>query len=83
MHPMQPILIVGHPDRAQAYEALKHITVEYAEEEPVLSIEDSLAKKQLLRGEDNSSRNSSSRKATSTKASPRPTASWKANTGSP
>jgi CO/xanthine dehydrogenase Mo-binding subunit len=53
MHPMQPILIVGHPDRAQAYEALKHITVEYEEEEPVLSIEDSLAKKRLIRGEDN------------------------------
>jgi CO/xanthine dehydrogenase Mo-binding subunit len=53
MHPMQPILIVGHPDRAQAYEALKHITVDYAEEKAVLSIEDSLAKKQLLRGEDN------------------------------
>ena len=53
MHPMQPILIVGHPDRAQAYEALGRITVEYEEEEPVLSIEDSLAKKRLLRGEDN------------------------------
>ncbi|MCX5796680.1 MAG: xanthine dehydrogenase family protein molybdopterin-binding subunit [Elusimicrobia bacterium] len=53
LHPMQPILIVGHPDRAQAYQALKHIAVEYEEEEPVLSIEDSLAKKRLLRGEDN------------------------------
>jgi len=53
MHPMQAILIVGHPDRAQAYEALKHICVEYEEEEAVLSIEDSLAKKKLLRGEDN------------------------------
>jgi CO/xanthine dehydrogenase Mo-binding subunit len=53
MHPMQPILIVGHPDRAQAYEALKHITVDYDEEQPVLSIEHSLAKKRILRGEDN------------------------------
>ncbi|MBI5241183.1 MAG: xanthine dehydrogenase family protein [Elusimicrobia bacterium] len=53
MHPMQPILVVGHPDRAQAYEALKHITVEYEEEEPVLTIAESLAGKKLLRGEDN------------------------------
>ena len=53
MHPMQPILIVGHQDRAQAYEALKHIAVEYAEENPVFSIKDSLARRQLLRGEDN------------------------------
>ncbi len=53
MHPMQAILIVGHPDRARAYEALKHIKVEYEEREPVLSIADSLAKKQLLRGGDN------------------------------
>jgi CO/xanthine dehydrogenase Mo-binding subunit len=53
MHPMQPILVVGHPERCQAYEALKHISVEYEEEEPVLSMEESLAKKRLLRGEDN------------------------------
>ena len=52
-HPMQAILLVAHPQRAKAYEALKHIRVEYEELEPVFSIEDSLAKKALIRGEDN------------------------------
>jgi len=53
MHPMQPVLLVAHPDRATAYEALKRIRVEYEELEPVLTIAESLAKKQVLRGEDN------------------------------
>ncbi|MFA6004151.1 MAG: xanthine dehydrogenase family protein molybdopterin-binding subunit [Elusimicrobiota bacterium] len=53
MHPMQPILLVAHKQRHMAYEALKHIRVEYEEQEPVLTIEQSLAKKQVLYGPDN------------------------------
>jgi len=53
MHPAEPIALVAHAERAKAYAALKHIRVEYEELEPVLSIEESLGKKQLLRGQDN------------------------------
>lgn len=53
MHPMEPILLVAHPDRARAYEALKHIKVEYEVKEPILTIEDSLALKQVLYGQNN------------------------------
>ena len=53
MHPAEPIALIAHPDRAKAYEALRHVRVDYEELDPVLTIEDSLAKKQLLRGEDN------------------------------
>ncbi|HAM34609.1 MAG TPA: hypothetical protein DCP85_01615 [Elusimicrobia bacterium] len=53
MHPMQPILLVAHRQRGQAYEALKHIQVDYAEQDPVLSVSDSLAQKHVLYGPDN------------------------------
>ncbi len=53
MHPQQAILLVAHAQRVKAAEALKHIQVEYDEWEPVLSIEDSLARKHVIRGEDN------------------------------
>ncbi|MEK7656438.1 MAG: xanthine dehydrogenase family protein molybdopterin-binding subunit [Elusimicrobiota bacterium] len=56
-HPMEPILLVGHASRAKAYEAIKHIRVEYEAAEPVLSIEDSLALKGVLRSPDNSFKN--------------------------
>ncbi len=52
-HPLEPILLVAHPDRARAYEALEHFRVEYEPFAPVLTMEDSLAAKQKLRGEDN------------------------------
>ncbi|MDD5658110.1 MAG: molybdopterin-dependent oxidoreductase, partial [Elusimicrobia bacterium] len=53
LHPMQAILLVAHPRRERAYAALKHIRVCYEEDEPVLTIADSLARKRLLRGTDN------------------------------
>jgi CO/xanthine dehydrogenase Mo-binding subunit len=40
-HPMEPILLVAHEDRARAYAALAHIHVEYDEETPVLDFESS------------------------------------------
>jgi CO/xanthine dehydrogenase Mo-binding subunit len=41
-HREEPILILGHADRAKAYEALKHVTVLYdVGEAPVLTMEDS------------------------------------------
>jgi CO/xanthine dehydrogenase Mo-binding subunit len=53
MHPYEPILIIGHPDLAKAYEALKHVRIEYEKWEPVLSIDESIALKAKLFGEDN------------------------------
>ncbi len=52
-HPQEPIALIAHLSRARAYEALKHVRVDYEPEEPVLTIEDSLAKKRLLHGADN------------------------------
>jgi len=42
-HAMEPILLVAHPVRAKAYAALRHVRVEYEEEEPVFSPEESTA----------------------------------------
>ncbi len=52
-HPMEPILLVAHPDRATAYEALKHVRVEYEERPAALTIEDALARKAAVYGSDN------------------------------
>jgi CO/xanthine dehydrogenase Mo-binding subunit len=53
MHPMEPIALIAHASRDRAYEALRHVKVEYEKLDPVLTITDSLAMKRRLRGEDN------------------------------
>ncbi len=53
MHAMEPILIVGHPVRQTAYEALRHIEVDYEEKRPVLSMEESIDLEQVLYSSDN------------------------------
>ncbi|MEK7288271.1 MAG: xanthine dehydrogenase family protein molybdopterin-binding subunit [Elusimicrobiota bacterium] len=53
MHPMEPILLVAHTSRHRAYEALNYIRAEYECKEPVLSLEESLAKKRVIYGRDN------------------------------
>ena len=40
-HPMEPILLIAHPDRRKAFEALTHVKVEYEVFEPVLDFEKS------------------------------------------
>jgi CO/xanthine dehydrogenase Mo-binding subunit len=52
-HPMEPILLLAHPERERAYEALRHIRVEYEPQTPVLTIADSLAKRQVIYGDNN------------------------------
>ncbi len=42
-HLEEPILILGHPDRAKAYQALAHVEVLCDEAEPVLTMEAALA----------------------------------------
>jgi CO/xanthine dehydrogenase Mo-binding subunit len=53
MHQMEPIALVAHRDRDKAYEALRHITVVYGPEAPVLTVDDALAAATRLYGDDN------------------------------
>ena len=52
-HAFEPILLVAHPDRATAWRALEHVTIDIEPEEPVLTMEDSVARKRVIWGEDN------------------------------
>ena len=52
-HAMEPILLVAHADRARAWEALRHVHVDYEPAEPVLTMEDALAVKGTVRPPDN------------------------------
>ena len=49
----EPILLMAHRSKKRLRDALDHITVDYEEQEPVLTMEESLARKQRLYGEDN------------------------------
>jgi CO/xanthine dehydrogenase Mo-binding subunit len=53
LHPMEPIVLVAHPSRQKAYQALAHIRVEYEEVPAVSTVEEALAGKQVLRPPDN------------------------------
>ena len=53
MHSQEPILILGHPVRQKAYEALRHIEVDYQEDEPVLDIEASFGCQRVIAPPDN------------------------------
>jgi CO/xanthine dehydrogenase Mo-binding subunit len=48
-HLEEPILILGHPNRAKAYEALERIDVVCDEEKPVLTMEEALAANDLFK----------------------------------
>jgi CO/xanthine dehydrogenase Mo-binding subunit len=52
-HREEPILVLGHSDRAKAYEALSHIAVLYEETTPALTLEDALAGTARVHGGDN------------------------------
>ena len=52
-HFAEPILVVGHPSRAMAYEALRHIDVDYEEQRPVIEIDEALEASQPIHGDDN------------------------------
>jgi CO/xanthine dehydrogenase Mo-binding subunit len=53
LHQHEPVALVAHPDRATVQEARKFIEIDYEPLPAVLSIEESLKKKRLLRGKDN------------------------------
>ena len=52
-HAEEPIVLLAHSDPEKAQAAVAAVRVEYQELEPVLTVEDSLACKHLLHGDDN------------------------------
>jgi CO/xanthine dehydrogenase Mo-binding subunit len=52
-HREEPILVLGHTDRAKAYEALRHIEVLCDESTPALTVDESLAGAARIYGRDN------------------------------
>ena len=52
-HPEEPIVLLSHHDKYLLEEARRHVRIEYEELPAVLSLDDSLAQKQIVWGEDN------------------------------
>jgi CO/xanthine dehydrogenase Mo-binding subunit len=52
-HPEEPIALIAHPDRHLLEEARRHVTVEIDPLPGVFTIEDALAKKEIVWGDDN------------------------------
>jgi CO/xanthine dehydrogenase Mo-binding subunit len=52
-HPEEPIVLLAHYDKYLLEEARRHVQIEYEELPAVFSLEDSLAQKQIIWGEDN------------------------------
>lgn len=52
-HPEEPIVLLAHPDKHLLEEARRHVRIEYEELPAVLSLQDSLARKEIIWGEDN------------------------------
>jgi CO/xanthine dehydrogenase Mo-binding subunit len=52
-HPEEPIVLLAHPDKYLLEEARRHVSVEYEDLPPVFSLQDSLAQKEIIWGEDN------------------------------
>ncbi len=52
-HPEEPVVLLAHPDRYQLAEARRAVRIEIEPLPAIFTIEDSLAKKELIWGEDN------------------------------
>ena len=52
-HPEEPIVLLAHHDKYLLEEARRHVRIEYEELPPIFSLEDSLAQKEVIWGEDN------------------------------
>src|SRR5256884_3304361 len=52
-HPEEPIVLLAHQDKYLLEEARRHVRIEYEEMPAVFSLQDSLAKKEIIWGEDN------------------------------
>jgi CO/xanthine dehydrogenase Mo-binding subunit len=52
-HPEEPIVLLAHHDKYLLEEARRHVRIEYEEMPAVFSLEDSLAQREIIWGEDN------------------------------
>jgi CO/xanthine dehydrogenase Mo-binding subunit len=52
-HPEEPVVLIAHRDRYLVEEARRHVLIEIEEQPAIFSLEDSLARKQIIWGEDN------------------------------
>src|SRR5918996_910712 len=52
-HPEEPILLLAHRDKYLLEEARRNVAIESEEQPAIFSLEDSLAKKEIIWGEDN------------------------------
>ncbi len=52
-HPEEPIVLIAHRDRARADDARRRVTIEIEPLPPVLTIDDSLARREIIWGTDN------------------------------
>ncbi|HEV7745884.1 MAG TPA: xanthine dehydrogenase family protein molybdopterin-binding subunit [Pyrinomonadaceae bacterium] len=52
-HPEEPILLLAHPNKYLLEEARRNVRIEYEELPPVFTLEDSVAKKEIIWGDNN------------------------------
>ena len=52
-HPEEPVVLIAHRDKYLVEEARRHVRIEIEEQRGVFSLEDSLAQKEIIWGEDN------------------------------
>jgi CO/xanthine dehydrogenase Mo-binding subunit len=52
-HPEEAIVLLAHPDKYLLEEARRHVSIEYEELPAIFSLQDSLAKKEIIWGDDN------------------------------
>src|SRR5262244_3072998 len=52
-HPEEPIVLLAHHDKYLLEEARRHVRIDYEELPPIFSLEESLAQKEIIWGEDN------------------------------
>jgi CO/xanthine dehydrogenase Mo-binding subunit len=52
-HPEEPILLLAHPDRQLLEEARRLVAIEIEPQDPVFSIDDALARRRVIWGDDN------------------------------
>ena len=50
-HPEEPVVLLAHPDKHLVEEARRHVRIEIEEQPAVFSLEESLAKNQIIWGE--------------------------------
>ena len=52
-HPEEPIVLLAHRDKYLLEEARRHVRIEYEELPAIFSLQDSLAQKEIIWGDDN------------------------------